>query len=354
MSTLLDIGIAQQIEALEPEAALVLPKTGSWQNCTTSTTSTDKVKEVQQQNHPDSDFVTISCTNIHYRVPQQSINNIIDSNNNNNNNYNPNKKESIIIGVLSGAGGTGPSKRNSIRSTWAYRRQNVFFIVAGPWDDIQYEYNKFNDLLWIDKDEIYITETSVLTYKTESFVNVMYDKFVRSSSSSVASIEYLFKADDDSYVDIEKLYRALLKEEDHESIDYWGKCNEAGMKPHREKSNKWYISYDIYPEPEYPAYCQGAGIAMSKKFLDCAVGSNHGSDHDAHISKIRYQPNEDVALGMLAERCNIEITHDDRVLIRYSGEITMHKKIIQHYVKTEEDMRSHHQCVTGVKGPRLD
>ena len=110
------------------------------------------------------------------------------------------------------------------------------------------------------------------------------------------------------------------------------------------------IQFLAYPEPEYPPFCQGAGIAMSKHFLDCAVGMGH-------ISDIRYQPNEDVAIGLLAERCSIDPVHDDRVLIRYEKgddeEITMHKKVIQHYVKTEEDMREHHKCVTGVLGPRI-
>ncbi len=88
---------------------------------------------------------------------------------------------------------------------------------------------------------------------------------------------------------------------------------------------------------------------MSKKFLDCAIGSNH-------IAKVRYQPNEDVAIGLLAERCKIEPIHDDRVLIRYEDEeeeITMHKKIVQHYVKTDHEMREHHKDVTGVRGVQL-
>ena len=88
---------------------------------------------------------------------------------------------------------------------------------------------------------------------------------------------------------------------------------------------------------------------MSRRFLDCAVGLGH-------ISKIRYQPNEDVAIGLLAERCNIKPKNNYGVLIRYEDEnepITMHKKIVQHYVKTEEEMRLHHKDVTGVLGPRL-
>ena len=197
------------------------PKTGSWKNCTESYKPLSKAKEELQSSeivHPDSDIITISCNNIHYRVPHKSLSKV-------------KRKghmglERIVIGVLSGAGGKGPEKRNSIRSTWAYRKSNVFFIVAGPWEDIQFEYETFGDLLWIEKDEVYVTETSVLTFKTESFVAVMYNEFM---SKEGTSISFLFKADDDSYVDVEKLYKALLDEPKHRKyeLDYWGKCNKG-------------------------------------------------------------------------------------------------------------------------------
>ena len=335
---------AEPIENLDVDKKVKIPRTGSWQNCTQSFKPLSEARQALLSTdnvHADSDIVIISCNHIHYRVPRKSIDRIKS---------NTAWKEPIVIGVLSGAGGDGLSKRNSIRSTWAYRKQNVFFIVAGPWSNIEYEYNRFGDLLWIDKEEIYITETSVLTFKTETFVAVMYNTFMKDDDNHVS---FLFKADDDSYVDLEKLYRALLYEPEHRNyrLDYWGKCNEGGWKPHRDETNKWFISYEIYPEPEYPPFCQGAGIAMSKHFLDCAVGLDH-------VSNVRYQPNEDVAIGLLAERCNVKPVHDDRVLIRYDEVeeegITMHKKIVQHYVKTEEAMRKHHQCVTGVLGPVIN
>lgn len=215
------------------------PKTGSFQNCTQSYESLSVARKAllsTEDIHPDSDLVTISCDNIHYRVPGKSIGTIQARSRLSN-------REPIIIGVLSGASGEGLSKRNSIRSTWAYRKENVFFIVAGPWEDIEHEYDEFGDLLWIDKEEIYITETSVLTFKTESFVAVMYNKFMKDSEYPAS---YLFKADDDSYVDMQKLYRALLEEPKKRNyqLDYWGKCNEGGWKPHRDKSNKWFISYE--------------------------------------------------------------------------------------------------------------
>ena len=244
------------------------PKTGSWQNCQEEqnfkslTEAKEELHEKFKDIHPDSDMVKISCTHIHYRVPRESINYILNFNK-----INTMTEEPIIIGVLSSAGGEGPSRRKSIRSTWAYRRQNVFFIVAGPWDEIQYEYDNYGDMLWIDKEEIYITETSVLTFKTESFVAVMYNTFMKDEASPV---KYLFKADDDSYVDIAKLYTVLTKDR----YDYWGKCNKGGWKPHRNKSNKWYISREseygtviIYQGIRHGVLVNGAFILLLFHFI---------------------------------------------------------------------------------------
>ncbi len=332
-------------------------KTGSWRNCSAE----GQMKEEEEQrnemalnnsHHPHSSHVTVSCNNIHYRIPPQSLTRLSTTSTST-----IRRNNKIVIGVLSGAG--IPERRRNIRSTWGYAKYNIFFIVGGPWNDIQEEYDTYGDILWMDREEIYITETSVLTLKTEAFLSIMYERLMGSSTSTQSQVEYLFKTDDDSYVDLELLYNTLLPDDneqgkgdttDSSTVDYWGKCNEGGWKPHRnqeiEWQKKWYISYETYAEPEYPPFCQGAGYALSKKFLDCAVG-------EKHIANVKYMPNEDVAVGMLAERCNVTPMNDDRVWIRWEGPITMEGKIVQHYVKTEEDMRLHHQSVTGVKGPIL-
>lgn len=150
-----------------------------------------------------------------------------------------------------------------------------------------------------------------------------------------------------------ELEKALVhsKTED-ERIDYWGKCHYEAWKPHRNQEipwqKKWFISFETYPEPEYPPYCQGAGIAVSRHFLECAIAQGH-------VANVRYMPNEDVAVGMLAERCGISPVNDDRVWIRWHEEdgVTMEGKIIQHYVQSEETMRLHHKSATGVMGPIL-
>jgi len=310
-----------------------LTVTGSFANCTSSPQNQSKRNK---ENHIDSSFTTISCEEIHYRMPKKSGLHSAE----------------IIIGVLSGASGDGPARRKSIRSTWGYRKEYILFIVAGPWDDIAEEYQHNGDLFWIDKEEIYITETSVLTLKTESFISVMYELFIQNHQSRSVPA-YVFKTDDDSYVNLKYLHKVLLEETSKEisSMDYWGKCNDGGWKPHRnhevEWQKKWYISYEIYPESEYPPYCQGAGFALSRKFLDCAFGQGHAA-------QIRYMPNEDVAIGLLAERCGIKATNDDRIWIRWKGrQLTMRNKIVQHYVKNENVMRMHHLSATGLRGPIL-
>lgn len=94
------------------------------------------------EKHVDSAYTTVSCTGIHYRVPETPLRNIRIS------------EQTLVIGVLSGASGDGPYRRNNVRSTWALGRSNVFFVVAGPWSQIEEEYEKYGDLLWLDMDEV--------------------------------------------------------------------------------------------------------------------------------------------------------------------------------------------------------
>jgi beta-1,3-galactosyltransferase 1 len=218
----------------------------------------------------------------------------------------------------------------------------VLFVVAGPWSHVAEEYDQHQDLLWLDMDEIYLTEISHLTFKTMAFLTVLYERAMATSEF----LQYLFKTDDDSYVAIKKLHHVLFTQDRGAAgPDYWGKCR-TGAKPHRNQvvpwQKKWFIPYEVYPEAEYPPYCQGAGYAVSKKFLACAIG-------ERHAAVARYQPNEDVAVGMLAERCHIKCTSDDRVWIRYDAARdgrTMDRRVVQHYVQSEEEMRAFHDSVT--------
>jgi hypothetical protein len=254
--------------------------TGAFANCTEPILITPSAGD-----DPDQRNVTVSCRSLVYRM-HSAIR----------------QSEPIIIGVLSAAGGNGPARRDAIRNTWA-SGHSVFFIVAGPWDEIQEEYRAHLDLIWLDQEESYYEG---LTLKTMVFIQAIHDLVVSQS----LSVSHVFKTDDDSFVNTRELYRQLLvnntSSNNHyftQSNDYWGKCTPDKLKPYRDTKYKWSISDELYPEQYYPLYCQGAGFAISRKFIDCAANSI-----DANIATMRFMPFEDTAVGLLAERCGLQPT----------------------------------------------
>lgn len=231
-----------------------------------------------------------------------------------------------------------------------------FFLVAGPWNQIYDEYTRYGDLLWIDKDEVYDGEVSVLTFKTWSFLSIIHHYTIK------MNINYstCFKTDDDSYVNLDLLEDCINKQ----SSDYLGWCPDKHVVPLRSTEDRWSISYENYPEPIYPRYCQGAGYALSRRFVKCTVSENH-------ISEARFMPFEDVSVGILAERCHILPTHDTNHFQMYRkgtsaeknrvnaphfvlGETAdddylpaadMRGKILQHRIHGDSDMQNHHQSL---------
>ena len=353
-----DDGSEEEEEVKEEEKEEAKPitfHTGSFANCTVksdvSTKTSSKFTSSSPSTFidgPDSGTVIVSCKRIKFRAPLNSFHN---------------DDQGIITGVLSSAGGVGPSRRKSIRSTWASKHKAIFFLVAGPWEDIQQEYEDCGDLIWIDEEEVYDGERSVLTLKTYSFFAIAY----AAMSKYDYSYSHIFKTDDDSYLNLDTLYKELQVDDlgytkDRKNThDFFGQCQLKYPKVHREEEYKWPIRNETYPEPWFPRYCQGAGFAISKKFLTCAI-------QQSHVANIRFMPFEDVAVGMVAERCNVvpEWPSTARVKVfRYKSEevkkrtrtgdkrtddlvapaACMTDKIVQHRIIDDFDMEEHHKSV---------
>jgi len=324
-------------EGLDPDN-LPVNTTGAFANCTNNSLTTSPP-------HQDQHNITLSCHTLPYRIPQIS------------------SSEKIFIGVLSAAGGDGPEKRQSIRESWA-KNHSVYFLVAGPWTSIENEYNEHRDLIWLDEDEVYNGEKSVLTYKTMAFMKIVHDL----STSQNLEIKYAFKTDDDSFINVAYLHRYLLEMEHEEELNYWGWCQRKMFKPLRGENDKWAVSYKTYPEPRYPRYCQGAGFALSWKFLSCAAGPGN------HIANSRFMPFEDVATGLIGQRCDIlpTMVEDPRLIHMYRTDRTeerervnkglkkiskkklpipdMEGRIVQHRIYDSWDMREHFLQVLDPEG----
>ena len=274
----------------------VARRTGSFANCTGHSTK-------KGTPHPDQKFVTVMCQTLPYRMRIPAVSS---------------SSEDILIGVLSSAGYEGPSRRAAIRDTWG-RGNSVYFLVSGPWtNEIASEYEENQDLIWLDTEETYsdVTQKTLLFFKV---AHVFAEQF---------GIKYAVKTDHDSFVDVDHLSNLLLDTDEDVVQDYWGLCHLEPVPPYRGKKWKWAISREEYPEEWYPPYCLGAGYSVSARFLNLAVD---------HIANIRFMPFEDVAVGILAERCGILPTtaESDKLVSNFRTPFEDDKKNVEEKINLE-------------------
>ena len=147
---------------------------------------------------------------------------------------------------------------------------------------------RFQDIIWVDQEEydIYTWKTfrsGSLTVKTNTFFLVAHNQIMELNKN----VQYFFKADDDSYIDIETLRATILsKTPNNAPVDYWGRCVDK-VKPPRVQHERGFVPFEQYPFTYYPPLCLGnEGYAVSPEFLRCAVGQGH-------IERVRYLTIED-------------------------------------------------------------
>ncbi len=187
----------------------------------------------------------------------------------------------LLVGVSSV--NSNFAKRQAIRRTWGASAWRRYFMVAGNFSTVENEFYLHKDLLWVDIDEDY---KSALTPKTMAFLHF----------ANSMKIDHAFKTDDDMYVNITHLNSQLSPD-----IDYFGLAL-RGSPPIRDLLSKYYLSEEEYPAETFPDYASGGGYAVSSRFLACAC------------EKMRSLPHmcwEDVAVGLLAAACGINITAAD-------------------------------------------
>jgi hypothetical protein len=296
-------------------------ETGAFANCTASFQEISMAKSAG----------IVSCRTVHFVASKETLR----------------KSGDIIIGVISSA--KNFDARQDIRTTWAKKglnsdAQTVLFVVAGPWEDVKAEQNKYGDLIWIDTDESF----RLITYKTSMLlqvVNLMASEFDLKYS-------HVLKTDDDSYVAVKSLERFVQQQD--QDLNYWGKCRLEYLEPIRNPASRYFISREEYPERIYPPYCTGAGILISRATVECMT---------TNMKHARFLAMEDVYLGLLAGRCGVFPTHDESNFIRkyrvaghdsikkdktaasWLPNATMKGRIIQHELYNHNDMMAHHAAM---------
>lgn len=160
-------------------------------------------------------------------------------------------------------------KRQMVRQTWGAKsvckkyNMRVVFIMGLVKDKqvmntVQLESNTYGDLVMEDFDDSYRN----LTYKAIAGL-----KWV---SKYCSDVKYVIKSDDDILIDM----HALMDQLNSTQVKEYGTrnvlmCNQwLRMKVIRDKTSKWYISKEEFPEDFFPPYCSGSVFIMTSDVVN--------------------------------------------------------------------------------------
>ncbi|KAM5163289.1 N-acetyllactosaminide beta-1,3-N-acetylglucosaminyltransferase 2 [Mantella aurantiaca] len=229
-------------------------------------------------------------------------------------------------------------RRQAIRESWGKELKvnnmtvvRVFLLGETPTEDnhpnlsslIKYESEMYNDiLLWNYRD----------TFFNLTLKEVLFLKWVR---HSCADVQFIFKGDDDVFVNTHQIldYLKTLSAEKAKDLFIGDVIKDAG--PHREKKLKYYIPESLY-EGSYPPYAGGGGFLYSGNLALRLYNAT---------SRVLLYPIDDVYTGMCLEKLglapekhkgfktfDIEEKHKNNIC-SYSNLILVHPRKPQEMIK---------------------
>ena len=192
----------------------------------------------------------------------------------------------MVVGVCAAA--KRGIRRELIRSTWGASSKRdapssssptVFFMVGGLWNAngttrLEEEMKEYGDLIWLDLPEDYRHALTPKSLALMHFVNHHYlgtlqdsgqRAVVHANGKSATPIDYLFKTDDDVFLNTTEMSVELH----NKGWPHFYGLNKTGTAPCRDEvvcsdeSAKWLLTWDEYPRNVFPPYSSGLGYAMS-------------------------------------------------------------------------------------------
>ncbi|GFQ07841.1 probable beta-1 3-galactosyltransferase 19 [Phtheirospermum japonicum] len=207
----------------------------------------------------------------------------------------------LFIGILSA--GNHFAERMAVRKSWMQHKliksSNVvvrFFVALNARKEVNIEVKReaefFGDVVIVP----YMDNYDLVVLKTVA----IFEYGVRTVSA-----KYIMKGDDDTFVRVDAILDEAKKIPEGRSL-YIGNINYY-HKPLR--SGKWAVTYEEWPEEDYPAYANGPGYIISSDIANSVL-----SDFEKH--KLRLFKMEDVSVGMWVEKVNstrrVEYVHSLR------------------------------------------
>jgi hypothetical protein len=221
--------------------------------------------------------------------------------------------------------------RKAIRLTWGHytlRSDVAIAFLLGRTDDedvkkkMELEMNLYDDILLANFKDSYKN----LTLKTMAMLEW--------TSSYCSKADYLLKADDDMFINVENLLHFIEKkgDEDRKEPKFYGRLVE-GWEPVRSEDSQYFLPFEQFSESTFPdfvtgpAYLFSTGIAQS--FFEKGMES-------------RFLQLEDVFMtGVLAEAMNVSrvrVTEFENTAINVekTGRCELSKYISIHMIRFDE------------------
>jgi len=197
-------------------------------------------------------------------------------------------------------------RRNAVRQSWGDEKwasdhlgvQTRLIFLLGRCTKpelskkVLEESDQFGDLLQWDFHDSFRN----LTLKEVLFLQ-WFSRFCR-------NVPYIFKGDDDVFVNTRNIVHYLRQEVNRDQRkDLFVGSRLEGSPRILDPTWKYYVSYNLYPDKYYPPYVSGGGFLMSS---DVAVRLFQASLH------LRIFPIDDAFVGTLLKSIGINPKNDDR------------------------------------------
>lgn len=201
----------------------------------------------------------------------------------------PNDQAELFIGVLSA--GNHFAERMAVRKTWMQheliRSSKIvarFFVALNGRKEINVD---------LKKEAEYFGDIVIVPYMDNYELVVLKTVAICEYGVRTVDAKYIMKCDDDTFVRVDAMIKEAKKVRGDGSL-YIGNINYY-HKPLR--NGKWAVTYEEWPEEEYPPYANGPGYIISSDVADFIV-----AEFESH--KLRLFKMEDVSMGMWVEKFN--------------------------------------------------
>ncbi|KAK4437128.1 Hydroxyproline O-galactosyltransferase GALT6 [Sesamum alatum] len=195
----------------------------------------------------------------------------------------------MFIGILSA--GNHFAERMAVRKSWMQHKliksSKVvvrFFVALHARKEVNVE---------VKREAEFFGDIVIVPYMDNYDLVVLKTVAICEYGVRTVSAKYIMKGDDDAFVRVDAIIDEAKKVPESRSL-YIGNINYY-HKPLR--SGKWAVTYEEWPEEDYPPYANGPGYIISSDIANSIL-----SDFEKH--KLRLFKMEDVSVGMWVEKFN--------------------------------------------------